>query len=226
MLVNVLKGADLVLPKHYKACIQERFETLTLRLDDMRPAAWFLAMSRPRPAAVWSIVSVVLVFVLPLQAMGGAMILLISFWAMAAQNLFTLGNFPRMAVIVGFLVAVPISTVVLWKLCPGLVRKLVGDGRVVPFLGRVLAMYLVSSGILGGFWLASESADALVAVQVGMAAAWPLLLPLLVLNMAALLLVTLLIVVWISRIVLPVGRWFCWRVVDHDRGGCLQHWCS
>lgn len=88
LLINLLKGADLILRKRQKEWLEDRFETLTLRLDDLRPLSWFGALARPRPAAIWSAASVGLVFSLPPPAMGGALLLLVEFWVSAARNLY------------------------------------------------------------------------------------------------------------------------------------------
>lgn len=129
------------------------------------------------------------------------------------------GESPRVvAALVGLFVAVPLSVVCLWKICPGVVRVLVGDGRVLRFLGRLLVVYAASVAIFGGFYAATEIANSSPWVHTLMSAVWPCLLPMFVLNVAGLCLLSLLLLLWVVRLVVKVLSVVCWRVVEYDRG--------
>lgn len=218
ILMNLVKGGDLLLRQHQKDWLQDHFEAFTLRLDDVRPVSWFGALSRPRPAVIWSICSALLVLVSPIQALGGALAFLLDLWIMSLRSLSVLDLPSLMALRVGLLVAVPVSVVCLWKVCPRLVRKLVGSGKTGPFFGRLLALYFLSVAIFSAFLGASRLADKVVIVQFILAALWPLLFPLFVLNAAGLLMVTLLFCLWILRPLFVVLKGICWRIAEYDRG--------
>ena len=218
VLMHLVKGGDLLLRDHQKEWLQDHFETFTLRLDDIQPILWFGALSRPRPAAVWSVISAAFAIAAPAPMQGGALLFLHLLWFWSAENLFGGGVFLRIALGVGLLVAIPVSVVCLWKLCPRLVRKLVGGGRVAPFFGRLLVLYLLSVILLAAFLGASTVAKDIPLAQVLLAAVWPFFLPVHVLNTAGLLLVTLLFALLIARLVLAVLGGICWRIVEYNRG--------
>ena len=146
------------------------------------------------------------------------MLLLLDLWMMSLENLFVLDLPSLMAFRVDLLVAVPVSAVCLWKVCPRLVRKLVGSGKGGPFFGRLLVLYLVSIVIFSAFCCASRLATEVAAVQFVLAALWPLLFPVFVLNAAGFLLVTLLFFLWILRPLFAVLKGVCWRIAEYDRG--------
>jgi hypothetical protein len=218
VLTNLVKGGDLLLRKTQKEWLQERFEVLTLRLDDIRPVSWFAALSRPRPAAVWSAFSALFVFVAPISALGGALAFLLDLWIMSAQNILAVDAPPRLALGVGLLVAVPVSALVLWKLGPGLVRTLVGTGHGGRFFGRLFILYLTSAAAFGAFYGASVLAKDIASARHVMAVLWPLLLSAFVLNAAGLLLVTVLFFLWILRLLFSAANAVCWRIAEYDRG--------
>ncbi len=218
VLTNVVKGGDLLLRKRQKEWLQERFEVLTLRLDDIRPVSWFEALSRPRPAAVWSAFSALFAFVAPISMLGGALAILLDLWFMSAQNILAVDASPRIALGIGFVVAVPVSALVLWKLCPRLIRALVRTGHGGRFFGRLLILYLASVAAFGAFYGASVLMKDIASARVVMAVLWPLLLPAFVLNAAGLLLVTLLFFLWVLRLLFGVAKAVCWRIAEYDRG--------
>lgn len=47
ILVNLIKGADLILRPHQQKWLQDKFETLTLRLSDTKPLTWFGHITNP-----------------------------------------------------------------------------------------------------------------------------------------------------------------------------------
>jgi hypothetical protein len=130
VLANLVKGGDLFLRAKQKEWLQDRFEVLTLRLDDIRPVSWFGALSRLRPAAAWSAFSAVFILGAPTRAWGGALAFLVDLWMMSARNVLLVSLPPRVALGIGLSVAAPLSVLVLWKVCPRLVQSLVGNGHV------------------------------------------------------------------------------------------------
>lgn len=218
VLANIAKGGDLLLRKYQKEWLQDQFESLTLRLDDARPVTWFKALSRPRPAAIWSTFSALFVFGAPTQLLGGALAILLDLWIMSARNIVSMDHSFRVALGVGLIVAVPVSVIVLWKICPKLVRRLVGNGHGGRFFGRLLILYLASVIIFGTFYGVSIFSKDIVVARCVLALLWPSLLPIFILNAAGLLLVTLLIVLLILRLFFSVLRAICWRIAEYDRG--------
>lgn len=189
ILINVVKGGDLLLRQHQKDWLQNNFETLTLRLEYIRPIAWFGALSRPLPAAIWSVASAAFAFAAPMRARGEALVILWALWLDATGSLF-LRDSSRLPLAASLLVAIPISVVCLWKVCPPVVRKLVGNGHVRPFFGKLLVLYASSVAIHVVHVCASDAASGILVAEVLLAVLWLLLLPIQVLNTAGLLLVS------------------------------------
>jgi len=218
IVANLVKGGDLVLRQHQKEWLQDRFETLTLWMDGIQPIAWFGALSRPRPAAIWSVFSAFFLFVTPIYALGGALAFFLDLWIMSAKNL-SAGDIPtRVAFGVGLLVAVPISVATLWKVCPRLVQRLVGNGHGGWFFVRILILYFASAAIFFSFFSATRLTGEFPALRLALALLWPCLLPVFVLNAAAILLVSLLLFLWILRLLLALLKGICWRISEYDRG--------
>ncbi len=48
ILVNLIKGADLILRPYQQKWLQDKFDTLTLKLDYSRPLDWYVSTSRKR----------------------------------------------------------------------------------------------------------------------------------------------------------------------------------
>ena len=218
VLTNLVKGGDLLLRKRQKKWLQERFEVLTLRLDDIRPVSWFGALSRPRPAAVWSAFSALFVFVAPISALGGALAFLLDLWIMSAQNILAVNAPPGLALGVGLLVAVPVSALVLWKLCPGLVRTLVGTGHGAGSLGASSFCISQVRPLLVPSTVRQCLPRTLPLPGMSWRSCGRFCFPAFVLNASGLLLVTLLFFLWIFRLLFSAAKAVCWRIAEYDCG--------
>jgi hypothetical protein len=65
ILVNLLKGADLILRPHQQRWLQDKFELLVLKLDYTRPIDWYLKKSLINVFIVAEIVVVIVLLVIP-----------------------------------------------------------------------------------------------------------------------------------------------------------------
>jgi hypothetical protein len=64
VLATLLKGADIILRPKQQAWVQEKFETLTLRLDYTKPLTWYAKFKIRKNRVVLIIVSALLYFIL------------------------------------------------------------------------------------------------------------------------------------------------------------------
>jgi len=77
ILANLVKGGDLILRASQKKMLQDRFETLTLWIDDLRPVQWLSYLPRPKPALWWSVISTIYALLIPVRQAGGAIAILV-----------------------------------------------------------------------------------------------------------------------------------------------------
>src|SRR5260370_42404468 len=67
ILVNLVKGADLLLRAHQQRWLQDKFELLALKLDYTRPIEWYLKKSLIKSAfSVAEVVVLIVLLVIPL----------------------------------------------------------------------------------------------------------------------------------------------------------------
>lgn len=218
IFANLVKGGDLLLRKGQKEWLQDRFETFTLWLDEVRPVMWFGALCRPRPAAVWTTLIVLFLLVSPTITYGGALALLLDLWLNTGRNILSANKPVYMFLLIGLLVAVPVCVLLLWRACPRLVRWLVGTGHGGRFFGRLLILYPTSVVIFGFFYAISLFAKDIVVIRYTLALVWPSLLPVFVLNASGVTLVSLLVLLWCLRVGVAVLSGLCWRIVEYDKG--------
>lgn len=220
VMLNAIKGADLLLRDGQKRAIQSGMETVTLFVDHLRPLRWFEALARPTWSFLWSGLSAVFFWLsfltLPASVgcLGGALALLFDFFTMSARNL-ELGRFLALSLLVAGLA---MSVAGAWKIGPRIVALLVGPGRFWPFLGRLFLFYLVSALGFAMFWGLTHMASSAELVRWALIVFWPLHLPVVTWNTAGLLLVSLMMFLGVLELTLKLLRGFCWRIVEYNKG--------
>lgn len=225
ILANLVKGGDLVLRTSQKKALQDRFETLTLWLDDLRPVQWLSYLPMPKPAFWWSTFSAIfaiLALLAPDQIAGGALAFVLDLILNSVRALATAqGMEPRFfnpALTAGALLAIPASVLVLVKLSRPLIGWLVGNGGFWRFLGKMVLFYAGSVAILAAFWWLCRVAGGSLLAALALAAAWPFTFIIYFLNTTGMLIVTLYLFIrpfaWLVKFMGAI----CWRIVEYSQG--------
>lgn len=66
IIMNLTKGADLILLSSQKKKIQENFEIFTLWLDDIKPITWFKPFTTPKAQKLFLTIGVIQFFIIAL----------------------------------------------------------------------------------------------------------------------------------------------------------------
>jgi hypothetical protein len=221
ILANFIKAGDLLLRSYQKKKLQDWFETLTLRIDGLRPLNWIAALTRPRPALYWSIFAALFAILAPAEALGGALAFLLDLIINSVLTLLRAQNVHQsltVAMIAGSLLSIPASVLTVRKLCPRLILWLVGGARFWPFLGRLIIFYALSVAWLAGFWGLAFLTRNTRPLAVVTAFVLPFALSIYFLNVTGWLIVTLYVFLRpISWLVKGIGG-ICWRIVEYSQG--------
>jgi len=146
--------------------------------------------------------------------------LLVNLWLMAGAHLLHHQDPPttRALLATGMLVAIPLSAFTIWKVSPPVVRRLVGKGRVWPFLGRLILLYAGTVALFAAFrGLASMCSD-LPFARWPLLVLWPCLFSVFVVNVAGFLMVSLLPFLAILKWFVRLAAAICWRIVEYVHG--------
>lgn len=211
-LVNLLKGADLLLRPHQKKMVQEQAETLTLWAEETKPVEWYAKLTSTKSQFVLLAVIAVLTTV-PLLAgmffirdMGGT-----------------------------FIVFLPILTVtsMLFLSRPAMkgTRWLFGDGsfsssrkKVVSILGPIFGwLYIISLLIRFVTWIDKNferSASSVIStIAIGLiCVTMPLYILFVVLSILWLSLMFFHFSLVILEYTMKIFRAIAWRIVEYDNG--------
>jgi hypothetical protein len=204
IVVNLLKGADLILRTHQQKWIQDRFEHVTLWLEDTKPIDWFAKRAKDKV----QIALLIFFIVLDLLAL---MIVLIHFVKTESNSI--------LAALL-FLASVFVNLVILKRIALDSRKWLCKSSSYEEFFGGFLKL---CAEIFGGFFLLSYLRPMIRFVPDHLInLALLLILPPAVLFLDVWLLGFLLIfttiIFNILEIVLKLLRGAAWRIVEYNKG--------
>jgi len=211
-LINLLKGADLLLRPHQKKKVQERAETLTLWAEETKPVEWYAKLTSPKAQFIL-LTTVAAVITIPLFA-----------------AIFFIRDMSGI-----FLFFIPVFTVVsmLFLSRPAMkgTKWLFGDGsfpssrkKVVSILGPLFGwLYIISLLIRFVMWIDKnfERSTSTIISLIGIG--------LICVTLPIYILFVILCLLWLSLMIfhfslvaleytLKIFRAVAWRIVEYDKG--------
>lgn len=222
ILVNLIKGADLILRPHQQKWVQDKFETLTLRLSDTKPLTWFGYITNP---VIFWVLALIIGFPLA-YALGQPLLfantlkdlsfytglVLLSLWNMNKANTYATGfisyignakekkggkSYSFRTFIKRFL-RVSLSFIILCSL-----------------IG--IAMYILSSVWLN-FSPHSRPISRLELLRISFIPAWPFIFHFLSILTVCSLIIFAAGLLLIIEILLVFIRAICWRIAEYNKG--------
>jgi hypothetical protein len=222
VLANLIKGGDLILRERQKKKLQDRFETFTVWVDDLRPVKWLSYLPNPKPALWWSVFSAIFALIAPAPGLGAALLFVVY---LIRDSIVSILQAQRVkasivgaAMWFGFLLAIPASVLALRKFSRPLIKWLVGDARFWLFLGRLILFYAGSVATLAIFHWICLIGGRILPIAIALSVLWPFTFIVYFLDTTGLLIVTLYMLIrplnWLVKLLGAV----CWRVAEYSQG--------
>jgi hypothetical protein len=222
VLINFIKGADLILRPHQQKWLQKKFESITLWLEYFKPLAWLSKLTTARG-------QIILLMTGSIEFVGVAVVVLLT---QNNERVSTRDRFIQLIVIGLGVLSLPI---IVRRVGPKLTKWLWGDGRFDKFALRFLLLifggyiflffYMFVVGLV--IWLFSSHKNYFDLMEATMASSgwenvaysaslliiWPLFTLFWVILQVSGLVLWAIVLLFLFEIVLKFFRGFAWRVV-------------